>query len=362
MLYHLLLPLREWVSAFNVFRYITFRTAMAVLTALLISFVLGGRLIRKLREMQIGQHIREEGPRSHQAKQGTPTMGGLLILIAVLVPTLLWTDLKNPFVWILTGSTLAFGALGFLDDYLKVAHRRNLGLTTRQKFIVQGILALLVGMGLMAMNTYGLYSTELSVPFFKTFRPDIGWFYVPFSMLVIVGSANAVNLTDGLDGLAIGSVLIATGTYALLTYAVGHALVAEYLGIFNIKGSGELTVFCGSLLGASLGFLWFNCNPAKVFMGDVGSMSLGAALGTLAVLIKQEILLVLVGGLFVVEALSVILQVTSFRLRNGRRIFRMAPLHHHFEQMGWREPEVIIRFWIVAIIFALLGLATLKLR
>ncbi|MEE9218099.1 MAG: phospho-N-acetylmuramoyl-pentapeptide-transferase [Acidobacteriota bacterium] len=362
MLYHLLLPLREWIGAFNVFRYITVRTAMAFLTALLISFVLGQPLIRKLREMQIGQHIREEGPRSHLSKQGTPTMGGLLILIAVLLPTLLWTDLSNPFVWILILSMLCFGGVGFLDDYFKLTRRRSLGLTALQKVTIQGALALLLGLTLMTLTERGLYTTELSVPFFKMFHPDLGWWYVPFTMLVVIGSANAVNLTDGLDGLAIGSVSIATATYAVLTYTAGHAVVANYLGIANIKGTAELTVFCGALLGAGLGFLWFNCNPARVFMGDVGSMALGAALGTLAVLIKQEILLVLVGGLFVVEAVSVILQVLSFRLCGGRRIFRMAPLHHHFEQIGWKEPQIIIRFWIVAIIFALLGLSTLKLR
>jgi phospho-N-acetylmuramoyl-pentapeptide-transferase len=312
--------------------------------------------------MQIGQHIRQEGPQSHLVKQGTPTMGGLLILIAVLVPTLLWADLGNPFVWIILFSTLSFGLVGFLDDYLKMVHKRSLGLTARQKLAAQFGLSLVVGGLLLFLSSLDLFNTQLSVPFFKTFRPDLGWFYLPFVALVIVGAANAVNLTDGLDGLAIGSVLIATATYAVLTYAAGHAVVANYLGIMNIKGSAELTVFCGSLVGASLGFLWFNCNPARVFMGDVGSMALGAALGTLAVLIKQEILLVLVGGLFVLEALSVILQVGSYRLRGGRRIFRMAPLHHHFEQSGWKEPQVIIRFWILAIIFALLGLSTLKLR
>ena len=362
MLYHLLYSLRDWLGALNVFRYVTFRTALAILTALLISFALGGRVIRKLRQLQIGQHIREEGPRSHLSKQGTPTMGGLLILIAVMVPTLLWADLNNPFTWIILVSTLGFGFIGFLDDYLKVVKRRSLGLTARQKFAAQGILALLLGLALLEMSSRGLYSTTLSVPFFKTLHPDLGWLYLPFAMLVVVGSANAVNLTDGLDGLAIGSVLIATATYAVLTYAAGHAAIASYLGIANIKGTAELTIFCGSLVGASLGFLWFNCNPAQVFMGDVGSMALGAALGTLALLIKQEILLVLVGGLFVVEALSVILQVGSYRFRNKRRIFRMAPLHHHFEQGGWKEPQVIIRFWIVAVIFALIGLSTLKLR
>jgi phospho-N-acetylmuramoyl-pentapeptide-transferase len=362
MLFHLLFPLRQYVGAFNVFRYVTFRTALAILTALLISFALGGWLIRKLRDLQIGQHIRQEGPQSHLAKQGTPTMGGLLILIAVLVPTLLWADLRSPFIWVILASTLAFGGIGFTDDYIKVICKRSLGLTARQKFASQWTLSLLLGLTLLMLAERGLYSTELSLPFLKTFHPDLGWLYVPFAMVVVVGAANAVNLTDGLDGLAIGSTLIATATYAVLTYAAGHAAIANYLGIANIKGTAELTIFCGSLIGACLGFLWFNCNPAQVFMGDVGSMSLGAGLGTLALLIKQEILLVLVGGLFVLEAASVILQVASYRYRNKRRIFRMAPLHHHFEQAGWREPQVIIRFWIIAIIFALLGLSTLKLR
>jgi len=361
MFYWLLYPLHTSLGAFNVFRYITFRTAMAALTALLVSLLLGPSLIRGLRQIQIGQAIREEGPSSHRAKQGTPTMGGLLIILAVVLPTLLWADLANDFVWIAVGATVLFGAIGFADDYLKVVYQRNLGLKARTKMLWQVIVALAVGGTLIWLAREGVFDTTLVFPFFKSIRPELGWFYLVFAVLVLVGSANAVNLTDGLDGLAIGSLLIAWGAFTVLTYAAGHALVADYLGIANVKGAGELTVFCGSVVGASLGFLWFNSHPAEVFMGDVGSMAMGGALGTVAVLIKQEILLVLVGGLFVLEALSVILQVGSYKLR-GRRIFRMSPLHHHFELAGWSESKVVIRFWILAILFALLALATLKLR
>ncbi|HEU4401028.1 MAG TPA: phospho-N-acetylmuramoyl-pentapeptide-transferase [Candidatus Polarisedimenticolia bacterium] len=361
MLYHLLYPLHETFKVLNVFRYITFRTALATLTALLISLALGPRLIDKLREFQIGQQIRPEGPLSHQTKKGTPTMGGLLILIAVALPSLLWADLTNPFVWMVLVSTLLFGVIGFADDYLKITRKRSLGLTTRQKFVAQWAVALFLGLALLWLTQTGRYTTIFSFPFFKKWTPDIGVLYVPWAMLVIVGAANAVNLTDGLDGLAIGTSMIASGTYAILAYIVGHAKVAGYLDVPNVKGTGELAIICGAMVGAALGFLWFNCNPAQVFMGDVGSMALGGALGTVAVLIKQEILLVFVGGLFVVEALSVILQVASFRLR-GKRIFRMAPIHHHFELAGWPEQKVVIRFWIVSIVFALLSLSTLKLR
>jgi phospho-N-acetylmuramoyl-pentapeptide-transferase len=361
MLYHLLYPLHTSLKVMNVFRYITFRTALAILTALLISLALGPRLIRKLREFQIGQQIRPEGPLSHQTKKGTPTMGGLLIIIAVTLPSLLWADLANPFVWMVLGSMLLYGVIGFADDYLKITRKRSLGLTVRQKMLAQWTVALALGLLLLWLAEQGRYTTQFSFPFFKKWTPDLGTFYLPWAMLVIVGAANAVNLTDGLDGLAIGSALIASATYAILAYIAGHATVAGYLDVPNVKGSGELAVICGALVGAALGFLWFNCNPAQVFMGDVGSMAIGGALGTVAVLIKQEILLVFVGGLFVVEALSVILQVGSFRLR-GRRIFRMAPIHHHFELGGWPEQKVVIRFWIVAIIFALVGLSTLKLR
>ena len=361
MFYHLLYPLHSTIGAFNVFRYITFRTAMAALTALLVSLLLGPALIRGLRQFQIGQEIREEGPSSHQAKQGTPTMGGLLIIIAVVLPTILWADLRNTFVWIVVASTLAFGAIGFIDDYLKVARKQNLGLSARSKFGLQIFVSLALGGLLMWMARIGEFSTTLELPFFKALHPDLAWLFPILVVLVLAGSANAVNLTDGLDGLAIGSLLIAWATFTLLAYAAGNAIVSDYLGLPNVRGAGELTVFCGSVVGASLGFLWFNSHPADVFMGDVGSMALGGALGTTALLIKQEILLILVGGLFVLEAGSVILQVASFRLR-GRRIFRMSPLHHHFELSGWSESKIVIRFWILAILFSLLALATLKLR
>jgi phospho-N-acetylmuramoyl-pentapeptide-transferase len=361
MLYHLLYPLHESVKVLNVFRYITFRAALATLTALLISLALGPVLIRRLREFQIGQQIRPEGPQSHLTKKGTPTMGGLLILIAVALPSLLWADLTNPFVWIVLSSMLLHGVIGFTDDYLKIARKKSLGLTARQKLVAQWTLAFAIGLVLLWLARDGRFSTLLSFPFFKHWTPFLGTFYVAWVMLVVVGSANAVNLTDGLDGLAIGCSLIACGTYAILAYIAGHAKVAGYLDVPFVRGSGELAIICGALVGASLGFLWFNCNPAQVFMGDVGSMALGGALGTVALTIKQEILLVFVGGLFVIEAASVILQVGSYRLR-GKRIFRMAPIHHHFELSGWPEQKVVIRFWIVALIFSLMGLSTLKLR
>jgi phospho-N-acetylmuramoyl-pentapeptide-transferase len=334
---------------------------MATLTALLVSLLLGPGMIRRLRQFQIGQEIREEGPASHHSKRGTPTMGGLLILTAVLLPTLLWVDLRNGFVWTAMASTLAFGAIGFADDYLKVTRRRNLGLRAKTKFGLQILVSCGLAGYLLWLARTGGFTTELTFPFFKTLHPELGLLYVPFVVLVLAGAVNAVNLTDGLDGLAIGSSLIVWAAFALLCYAAGHAIVAEYLAIPNVKGVGELTIFCGAVVGASLGFLWFNSHPAEVFMGDVGSMSLGGALGTTALLIKQEILLVLAGGLFVLEALSVILQVGSFKLR-GRRIFRMSPLHHHFELSGWSETKVVIRFWIVSIIFVLMALATLKVR
>ncbi|MDH3628391.1 MAG: phospho-N-acetylmuramoyl-pentapeptide-transferase [Acidobacteriota bacterium] len=361
MFYHLLYPLHTWFGAFNVFRYITFRTAMATLTALLVSLILGPTLIRKLRQFQIGQEIREEGPSSHQAKQGTPTMGGLLIITAIVLPTLLWADLGNVFVWIVVVATVLFGAIGFVDDYLKVVKKTNLGFTARQKLLAQVAVSLGIGFALYWLTDIGLFTTELSLPFVKGLSPNLAWFYPVFVVIVLVSASNAVNLTDGLDGLAIGSSLIAWATFTVLVYAAGNAVVAEYLGITNVKGTAELTIFCGSVVGASLGFLWFNCHPAEVFMGDVGSMALGGALATTAVLIKQELILILVGGLFVIEAMSVILQVGSFRLR-GRRIFRMSPIHHHFELSGWSESKIVIRFWIIALIFSLLALATLKLR
>lgn len=377
MLYYLFFEvLRKYFKPLNVFRYITVRTAYANLTALLISLLLGPWVIRKLREMQIGQFIREEGPKSHQAKKGTPTMGGVLIVISTVVPTLLWADLHNAYVLLSVGAMLAFGAIGFADDYIKTVKKRNLGLTAKAKLTLQVLTSILAAIALIALTTKGVYSTQLIVPFFKNFRPDLVvdsilnkpyiWplAFVPFIVfvtLVIVGSSNAVNLTDGLDGLAIGCTVIASGAFTILTYLTSNARFATYLEIQYIPHAGELTVFCGALVGAALGFLWYNAHPADVFMGDVGSLSLGGTIGVLAVILKQEVLLFFVGGVFVLEALSVILQVGSYKL-TGKRIFRMAPIHHHFELIGWSESKVIARFWILALIFALFALSTLKLR
>jgi phospho-N-acetylmuramoyl-pentapeptide-transferase len=361
MLYYLLYGLHTRVSVLNVTGYITFRTAAASLTALAISFVLGPWLIRKLREFQIGQIVRQEGPTSHRAKAGTPTMGGVLILTAALVPTLLWADLTNVYVWIAVLTTTAFGAVGFVDDYLKIVRRDHHGLWPRYKLGAQFAIALLVGIVLLLLMQQGQYNTRLIFPFFKRVIPDLGWWYVPFTMIVLAAWSNAVNLTDGLDGLAISTFAVAAAAFTALTYVTGHRVFATYLLVPHFAGTGELTVFCGALVGAALGFLWFNAYPAEIFMGDVGSLALGAALGTVATLIKQEILLVIVGGVFVAEALSVVIQVASFKL-TGKRVFRMAPIHHHFELIGWSEPKVIARFVIVAIIFALFSLATLKLR
>jgi phospho-N-acetylmuramoyl-pentapeptide-transferase len=361
MLYHLLFPLHESISVLNVTRYITFRTAAASITALFLSLVLGPWMIRKLREFQVGQVIRHEGPASHRAKAGTPTMGGLLILTAALVPTLLWADLTNVYVWIAVLTTAAFGAIGFVDDYLKIVRHSHHGLRPRYKLGAQIAVATAVGLSLLVLAAYDLYSTRLIFPFFKNLIPDLGWWYVPFAVLVLVGASNAVNLTDGLDGLAISAVAVAAAAFTALSYVTGHRVLAEYLLLVRFAPAAELTIFCGALVGASLGFLWYNSYPADIFMGDVGSLALGGALGTVAILIKQELLLLIVGGLFVIEALSVIVQVASFKL-TGRRVFRMAPLHHHFELIGWSEPKVITRFVIVAIVFALFSLTTLKLR
>ncbi|MBI1746034.1 MAG: phospho-N-acetylmuramoyl-pentapeptide-transferase [Acidobacteria bacterium] len=371
MLYYLFYPLHSYSIVFNVFRYITFRTAYASLTALLISLLLGPWLIGRLKEFQIGQQIRQEGPASHQAKAGTPTMGGILILISIIVPTLLWADLGNPYIWIVILSTLTLGVLGFMDDYLKLVRQRSLGLTGRKKILVQVGLSVAICGALIILSNYGSYSTRLSVPFFKRFTPDLAAYCVLglpllsplllFVTTVIVGSSNAVNLTDGLDGLAVGCVLIAASALTVLTYVTGHSVFAHHLGlIWNPKVS-ELVIFCGAMVGASLGFLWYNAYPAEIFMGDVGSLSLGGALGTVAVLIKQELLLIMIGGVFVMEALSVILQVASFKM-TGKRIFLMSPLHHHFELLGWKESKIVIRFWIAAIVFTLFSLTTLKLR
>lgn len=373
LLYHVLQP---YFSPLNVFRYITVRTAVASLTALFLCLVVGPWMARKLRAMQIGQHIREDGPESHQSKAGTPTMGGILIVLAIIIPTLLWANLTNAYVWLGLFATGVFAAIGFLDDYNKVVRKRSLGLTGRTKLLLQIVTSFGVGVALLIMRASGTYSSELIMPFFKNLRPELviqpllgNPYLVPvailpflaFLVVVIVGSSNAVNLTDGLDGLAIGCVVIAGGAFTVLTYVTSHARFADYLDIQHMPAVGELTIFCGSLVGAAIGFLWYNAHPAEMFMGDVGSLALGGALGTVAVMIKQEILLIFVGGVFVLEALSVIVQVASFKL-TGKRIFKMAPLHHHFELMGWSESKIIVRFWIVALVFALFALTTLKLR
>jgi phospho-N-acetylmuramoyl-pentapeptide-transferase len=365
MLYHLLFqliyPRVPQLSVLNVTRYITFRTAIASLTALALSLALGPWMIRKLREFQIGQIIRQEGPTSHRPKQGTPTMGGLLILTAALVPTLLWADLTNVYVWIAVLTTAAFGAIGFADDYLKIVRRSHHGLRPRYKILSQVLVGTAVGLALLTLANHGLYSLKLVFPFFKNLVPDLGWWYLPFAVFILVAESNAVNLTDGLDGLAISVFAIAAAAYSALTYVVGNRALADYLLLVHFSPVAELTVFCGSLVGASLGFLWYNSYPAEMFMGDVGSLAIGAALGTVAILIKQELLLLIVGGVFVLEALSVVIQVASFKMI-GKRVFRMAPIHHHFELSGWSEPKVISRFVIVAVICALFSLTTLKLR
>jgi len=373
LFYHVLQP---YFHALNVFRYITVRTALASLTALLITLALGPWVIQRLRELQIGQFIREEGPQSHQSKAGTPTMGGVLIVGSTVIPTLLWGDLENAYVWLAVFTMVVFGMVGFIDDYSKVVKKRNLGLTGKRKFFLQTVASCGVAVALLTLTASGIYSTQLSVPFFKNFHPDLVihsflskpyfvWVsYLPFLIFVaavIVGSSNAVNLTDGLDGLAIGYVVVAAGALTVLTYVTSFARFSEYLDIPHLPQVGELTIFCGALVGSSLGFLWYNAHPAEVFMGDVGSLALGGSIGMIAVAIKQEILLFFVGGVFVLEALSVILQVLSFRL-TGKRIFRMAPMHHHFELGGWSESKTIVRFWIMALVFALFSLTTLKLR
>ncbi len=377
MLYYLLYEvLRRYFSPLNVFRYITVRTVYASLTAMFLALVFGPGLIRRLRELQIGQYIREEGPQEHRKKAGTPTMGGVLIVLSTAVPTLLWADLTNPFVLLSLFALIAFAVIGFIDDYAKVSQRRNLGLTAKNKIYFQILVSFFVGVSLLRLVTHNSYSTQLMIPFLKRLHPDLvihslihsAYFwplaYFPFVFfvcVVIVGSSNAVNLTDGLDGLAIGCTVVAAGALTVLTYVSSNFRWATYLDIQFIPKVGELTVFCGALVGASLGFLWYNAHPAEIFMGDVGSLSLGGTLGVIAVIIKQEILLFFVGGIFVIEAVSVIMQVGSFKLR-GKRIFRMAPIHHHFELLGWSESKVIVRFWIAALVFALFALTTLKLR
>ena len=377
MLYYLLYhTLQKYFSPLNVFRYITVRTVYASLTSMFLAFVFGPWLIRQLRELQIGQYIREEGPQDHKKKAGTPTMGGVLIVLSTAVPTLLWADLGNAFVWLAIFALLAFAAIGFVDDYAKVSKQRNLGLTSAKKFSLQILVSLVCGIVLLILATWSKYSTQLVLPFFKRVHPDLVihslmatphiWplAFVPFLFfvsLVIAGSSNAVNLTDGLDGLAIGCTVIAAAALAVLTYVSGHATFANYLELQRIPQVAELTIFCGAMVGSSIGFLWYNAHPAEVFMGDVGSLALGGAIGTVAVIIKQELLLPFIGGVFVIEAVSVILQVGSYKLRK-KRIFKMAPLHHHFELMGWSESKIIVRFWIASLVFALFALTTLKLR
>ncbi len=378
MLYWLLYQkLYPFFHPFRIFRYLTFRTAFASGTALLIALLIGPYVIQKLHEFQIGQYIREDGPQSHLKKSGTPTMGGLLIVIAILLPTVLWSDPTNPFVWITVFSTLAFGAIGFADDYIKVIKRRSLGLTARAKLLFQGLAAAAVAIALVVLQQFKMFSTQLTVPFIKSWRPDLLWHmwpatiphlgllmflpFIAFVIFVLMGSSNAVNLTDGLDGLAIGCTIIAAGALAVLTYLSGHMVFADYLELQHMDRVGELTIFCGSTVGASIGFLWYNAHPAEIFMGDVGSLALGGAIGTVAIMIRQELLLPFIGGVFIIEAISVMLQVGSYKLRK-KRIFKMAPIHHHFEQMGWSESKVIVRFWISALVFALFALTTLKLR
>ena len=374
LLYEKLFP---FFHPFRIFRYLTFRTAFASLTALLIALIIGPYVIARLREFQIGQFIREDGPQSHLKKSGTPTMGGVLIVIAIVLPTVLWADPANPLIWIVVASTLMFAAIGFADDYIKVVKRRSLGLRARAKLWLQGLAGALVALSLVALAQFKLFSTQLTVPFVKSWRPDLQWHawpatlphlalvaFVPFVawvVFVLIGSSNAVNLTDGLDGLAIGCTIIAAAALAVLTYITGNVVFSNYLEMQRMPLVGELTVFCGSMVGASIGFLWYNAHPAEVFMGDVGSLALGGAIGTVAVMIRQELLLPFIGGIFILEALSVMLQVGSYKLRK-KRIFKMAPLHHHFEQLGWHESKVIARFWIGALVFALFALTTLKLR
>jgi phospho-N-acetylmuramoyl-pentapeptide-transferase len=358
MLYFLLYALHSKFSVFNVFRYITFRAIVAILTALVVSFFCGPWVIRKLQQLEVRQYVRNNGPSQHLQKEGTPTMGGILILFSIILSVILWADLTNFYIWVILLVLVGFGAIGFADDYRKLTQRNSKGMGVKQKLICQVAVA---GAAALLLYSYPMFKSTLSVPFFKGFLPDLGTFYIFLTVFVIVGTSNAVNLTDGLDGLAIGPVLIAAGTFMVLAYLAGHVKIASYLGIPYVSGSGELAIFCGAMVGASMGFLWYNAYPAQVFMGDTGSVSLGAALGAAAVMTKQEILLAIVGGLFVLEALSVIFQVASYKLRR-KRIFRMAPLHHHFELKGWAEPKVIVRFWIITIFLALIALSTLKLR
>ncbi len=359
MIYHLLYPLHTHISAFNIFRYITFRTIYGGITAFLICFICGPFVIRKLAKMQIGQYIQKDGPASHHSKKGTPTMGGVLILFSLLVSTGLWGNFSNHYTGIIMLSLLLFGLIGIADDYLMQIKKRNKGFSAKIKFLLQIISGLMIGWLIYHCPDF---ETKLTIPFFKNFSPELGIYYIPFAAFVIVGTSNAVNLTDGLDGLAIGPIIITSVTYMIFAYVTGHSKMAEYLHITHITSCGEVTIICGIIAGAGLGFLWFNSHPAQIFMGDSGSIPLGSIIGTIAIITKQEILLILVGAIFVIEALSVIIQVGYFKFSHGKRIFRMAPLHHHFELKGWAESKVIVRFWIISIIFALISLSTLKIR
>ncbi len=359
MLYHLLYPLHIHFPVFNVFRYITFRTIYAAITALAITLFLGPWFINKIKELQFGQVVRDDGPRTHLKKTGTPSMGGILINASIVVSTLLWADLTNLYIWVGLLILVGFAAIGFYDDWLKIRKKSSAGLAGRWKLIIQGALVCLCAFILIKS---GHWDTRLSVPFFKNLRPDLGLFYIFFAFLVVAGSSNAVNLTDGLDGLATGPFVISSAVYTLFCYLAGHSGLAHYLQIPYVAGVGELSVFCGSMVGAGLGFLWYNSYPAEIFMGDVGSLALGGILGIVAVLSKQEILLAIVGGVFVVEAISVAMQVGYFKATKGKRIFRMAPIHHHFEMLGWPEPKVIVRFWIISVLLGLVAISTLKLR
>ncbi|MBU1186807.1 MAG: phospho-N-acetylmuramoyl-pentapeptide-transferase [Acidobacteria bacterium] len=362
MLYTLLFPLKDQIGLFNIFRYITVRTALAAATALLICLFLGPLLIRYLKKKQIGEEIRAEGPQSHFEKKGTPSMGGILIIFAAVIPTLLWADMRNSYVRIALFAMISFGLVGFLDDYLKIILKKPKGLTIHRKFTYQFVLSLIIGLFLIWLGHQNEFNLHLIVPFFKNWTPYLGWFYLPWIMFILVSSSNAVNLADGLDGLATGLTLISVTAFTALSFIAGRTDWSSYLDIAWVPQAAELTIFVGALAGACLGFLWFNCHPAQLFMGDVGALSLGGAIGTIAILIKMEFLLFMVAGVFVIEALSVLLQVGYFKLSGGRRIFKMAPLHHHFELKGWPEEKVVVRFWITGIIFALFSLATLKLR
>ena len=359
MLYHLLYPLHTQFSGLNVFRYITFRSIGSAVTAFLVVFLLGPMFIRWLKRQQIGQVVRSDGPETHLSKQGVPTMGGMLMLAAITVSTLLWADLTSGLIWVCLGITLFYGMIGSVDDWKKIKKDNARGLSARGKLVLQVTGASLVGLYLIL---HPVYDGTLSLPFIKGIHPDLGWWYIPFAVAVIVGASNAVNLTDDLDGLAAGPVMIAGAVYLIFSYAAGNAIVSNYLQIPHVLGAGEVAVFCGTLVGACLGFLWFNAYPAQIFMGDVGSLALGGALGAVSIIIKQEFLLAIAGGIFVMETLSVILQVGYFKISGGKRIFLMAPFHHHFEKKGWAEPKVVVRFWIISIILGLMALATLKLR